>query len=303
MLDLNDFFYFVQVVDRGGFTAAGRALGIPKSTLSHRLQELEKSLGVRLLNRTSRRFGMTEAGSEFYRHSVAMLSEAERAETAVRQRLNEPTGTVRCTASIATMQFAISEVVSSFLVRYPKVNVVAHATNLFIDLVGERYDVAIRAHSDPLPDSTLVQKTLASAPWFLFAGSAYLDAHHTPEAPSDLHHHASLFMMRDGVTPTWRLRESRERSKEVEVPLAPRFVADDMRSLKRAAVAGLGIVALPGYVCREEVRSGTLRRVLPNWRAEDSTLTALVPNRQGVLPSVRAFVKHLAVELPKVVAL
>jgi DNA-binding transcriptional LysR family regulator len=303
MLDLNDFFYFVQVVDRGGFTAAGRALGIPKSTLSHRLQELEKSLGVRLLNRTSRRFGMTEAGSEFYRHSVAMLSEAERAETAVRQRLNEPTGTVRCTASIATMQFAISEVVSSFLVRYPKVNVVAHATNSFIDLVGERYDVAIRAHSDPLPDSTLVQKTLASAPWFLFAGSAYLDAHHTPETPSDLHQHASLFMMRDGVTPTWRLRESRERSKEVEVPLAPRFVADDMRTLKRAAVAGLGIVALPGYVCREEVRSGTLRRVLPNWRAEDSTLTALVPNRQGVLPSVRAFVKHLAAELPKVVAL
>jgi DNA-binding transcriptional LysR family regulator len=109
--------------------------------------------------------------------------------------------------------------------------------------------------------------------------------------------------MRDGVTPTWRLRESRERSKEVEVPLAPRFVADDMRTLKRAAVAGLGIVALPGYVCREEVRSGTLRRVLPNWRAEDSTLTALVPNRQGVLPSVRAFVKHLAAELPKVVAL
>ena len=129
MLDLNDFFYFVQVVDRGGFTAAGRALGIPKSTLSHRLQELEKSLGVRLLNRTSRRFGMTEAGSEFYRHSVAMLSEAERAETAMRHRLHEPTETVRCTASIATMQFAVSEVLASFLVQYPKVNVVAHATN------------------------------------------------------------------------------------------------------------------------------------------------------------------------------
>jgi DNA-binding transcriptional LysR family regulator len=303
MLDLNDFFYFVQVVDRGGFTAAGRALRVPKSTLSHRLQELEKSLGVRLLNRTSRRFGMTESGSEFYRHSVAMLSDAERAETAMRHRLQEPTGTVRCTASIATMHFAVSEVVSSFLVRYPKVTVVAHATNQFIDLVGERYDIAIRAHSDPLPDSTLVQKTLALAPWFLFAGSAYLDAHHAPETPRDLHQHPSLFMMRDGVAPTWRLRESRERSKEVEVPLTPRFVADDMRTLKRAAVAGLGIVALPGYVCREEVRSGTLRRVLPNWRAEDSTLTALMPNRHGVLPSVRAFVNHLAAELPKVVAL
>jgi DNA-binding transcriptional LysR family regulator len=98
VLDLNDFFYFVQVVERGGFTAAGRTLRIPKSTLSHRIQQLEATLGVRLLNRTSRRFGMTDAGEEFYRHAVVMLREAERAETAIRHRLSEPTGTVRCTA-------------------------------------------------------------------------------------------------------------------------------------------------------------------------------------------------------------
>src|SRR6476646_8656140 len=101
VLDLNDVFYRVQVVDRGGFTAAGRALRVPKSTLSHRLQELEKGLRVRLLNRTSRGLGLTEAGSEFYRHSIAMLREAERAEAAIRERLPEPTGTVRCTASVA----------------------------------------------------------------------------------------------------------------------------------------------------------------------------------------------------------
>jgi DNA-binding transcriptional LysR family regulator len=136
----------------------------------------------------------------------------------------------------------------------------------------------------------------------LFAGSAYLEAHRPPETPHDLHRHPSLFMMRTGVSPIWQLREARERSKEVEVPLAPRFVSDDMRTLIRAAVAGLGIVALPGYVCREEVRSGVLQRVLPKWRAEDSTLTALMPNRHGVLPSIRAFVNHLAAELPKVVA-
>ncbi|HWC73442.1 MAG TPA: LysR substrate-binding domain-containing protein [Gemmatimonadales bacterium] len=303
MLDLNDFSYFVQVVDRGGFTAAGRELRIPKSTLSHRLQELERSLGVRLLNRTSRRFGMTDAGIEFYRHAAAALREAELAEWAMRNRLTEPSGTVRCTASIATMQFAISEVVSSFLVKHPKVIVVAHATNQLVDLVGERYDIAIRAHSGPLPDSTLVQQTLAPAPWFLFAGSAYLDAHRMPEKPRDLSQHPSLFMMRSGVDPIWRLRQSGARSKEVTVQLTPRFVSDDMKSLKRAAVAGLGIVALPGYVCREDLRSGSLRRVLPDWKAEDSTLTALMPNRHGVLPSVRAFVNHLAAELPKAVAL
>src|ERR1700749_762858 len=102
MLDLNDFFYFVQVVDRGGFTAAGRTLRVPKSTLSHRIQELEGNLGVRLLNRTSRRFGLTDAGEDFYAHAVKMLREAEAAETVIRHRLTEPTGTVRCTAGVAT---------------------------------------------------------------------------------------------------------------------------------------------------------------------------------------------------------
>jgi DNA-binding transcriptional LysR family regulator len=154
VLDFNDFFYFVQVADRGGFTAAGRTLRIPKSTLSHRIQQLEANLGVRLLNRTSRRFGMTDAGEEFYRHAVVMLREAELAETAIRHRLNEPTGAVRCTAAVATMQFAMRDIVPDFLLRYPKVNVVAHATDQNVDIIGENYDVAIRAHSDPLPDST-----------------------------------------------------------------------------------------------------------------------------------------------------
>jgi DNA-binding transcriptional LysR family regulator len=155
VLDLNDFFFFVHVVDRGGFTAAARTLRIPKSTLSHRIQQLENNLGVRLLNRTSRRFGMTDAGEEFYRHAVVMLREAELAEAATRHRLNEPTGTVRCTAAVATMQFAMRDIVADFLVRYPKVNIVAHATDQNADIVGENFDVAIRAHSDPLPDSTL----------------------------------------------------------------------------------------------------------------------------------------------------
>jgi DNA-binding transcriptional LysR family regulator len=301
VLDLNDFFYFVQVVDRGGFTAAGRILRIPKSTLSHRIQELESNLGVRLLNRTSRRFAITDAGEEFYRHAVVMLGEAELAETAIRHRLNEPTGTVRCTAAVATMQFAMRDMMPDFLVRYPKVNIVAHATDQNVDIVGENYDVAIRAHSDPLPDSTLVQRTLTPAPWFLFAGSAYLDANKAPQTPRDLQSHPSLFMMRTGVAPVWRLRHTSKVKGEVVMRLMPRLLSDDMIALKQAAIAGLGVVALPGYVCREDVRSGALRRVLPSWFAGDSTLTALIPYRQGLLPSVRAFVDHLAAEFPKAV--
>ena len=301
MLDLNDFFYFVQVVDRGGFTAAGRILRIPKSTLSHRIQQLESNLGVRLLNRTSRRFAITDAGEEFYRHAVMMLGEAELAETAIRHRLNEPTSTVRCTAAVATMQFAMRDMIPDFLVRYPKVNIVAHATDQNVDIVGENYDVAIRAHSDPLPDSTLVQRTLTPAPWFLFAGSAYLDAGKAPQTPRDLQNHPSLFMMRTGVAPVWRLRHTSKAKGEVVMRLTPRLLSDDMITLKQAAIAGLGIVALPGYVCREDVRSGALRRVLPAWHAGDSTITALIPYRQGLLPSVRVFIDHLAAEFPKAV--
>jgi DNA-binding transcriptional LysR family regulator len=303
VLDLNDFFYFVQVVDRSGFTAAGRTLRIPKSTLSHRIQRLETELGVRLLNRTSRRFAMTDAGEEFYRHAVVMLRDAELAESAMRRRLTEPTGTVRYTAATATMQFAMRDIVADFLLRYPKVNLVAHATDRNVDIVGENYDVAIRAHSDPLPDSTLVQRALTPAPWLLFAGSAYLDANEAPKTPGDLGKHPSLFMMRTGVSPVWRLRRSSKVKDEVVLPLTPRLLCDDMIALKQAAIAGLGVVALPGYVCRDDVRSGALRQVLPGWLAGDSTLTALIPYRRGLLPSVRVFIDHLATELPKTVLL
>lgn len=301
MLDLNDFFYFVQVVDRGGFTAAGRTLRVPKSTLSHRMQELESSLGVRLLNRTSRRFGLTDAGDDFYRHAVLMLREAELAETTIRQRLTEPTGTIRCTAGTATMQFAMADIVADFLVKYPKVNVVAHAADRMVDIVGENFDLAVRAHSDPLPDSNLVQRTLAPAPWYLFAGSEYLAANGEPRAPQDLKDHPSLFMMRSNVMPVWRLRHARETRDEIVMPLTPRLLGDEMSGLQQAAIRGLGIVALPGYICRRAVQSGALRRVLPDWLAGDSTLTALIPYRQGLLPSVRAFLDHLAAEFPKAV--
>lgn len=299
MLDLNDFFLYVQVVDRGGFTAASRTLRAPKSTLSHRIQKLEGTLGVRLLNRTSRKFGMTDAGEDFYRHAVAMLREAELAETAVRHRLTEPSGTIRCTGGVATMQFAMPHIISGFLAECPKVNIVVHAVDRMVDIVGESYDIAIRAHSDPLPDSSLVQRTLAPAPWFLFAGSDYLAANGEPEKPRDLRKHPCLFMMRTGIEPVWRLRHAHEAKNEVVMPLAPRILSDDMVGLQQAAIKGLGIVALPGYVCRAAVKSKALQRVLPDWIADDSTLTALMPYKQGLLPSVRAFLDYLVEEVPK----
>ena len=303
MLDLNDFLLFVHVVDRGGFTAASRTLRTPKSTLSHRIQQLESGLGLRLLNRTSRNFGMTDAGEDFYRHAVAVLREAELAENAVRHRLSEPNGTIRCTGGVATMQCAMTGIISDFLIRHPKVNIVVHAVDRPVDIVGENFDIAIRAHSGPLPNSNLVQRTLAPAPWFLFAGSDYLAANGEPQMPRDLQDHPSLFMMRTGVDPVWRLRPARQAQQaqnEFLMPLTPKLLSDDWIGLQEAAIKGLGIVALPAYICNAAVKSGALRRVLPNWIAGNSTVTALIPYRQGLLPSVRAFLDHLAAEFPKV---
>jgi DNA-binding transcriptional LysR family regulator len=304
MLNLNHFLVFVHVVDRGGFTAASRTLRTPKSTLSHRIQQLESSLGVRLLNRTSRNFGMTDAGEDFYRHAVSVLREAELAENALRHRLSEPSGTIRCTGGVATMQCAMTGLISDFLIRHPKVNIVVHACDRAIDIVGENFDIAITTHFGPLPDSNLVQRTLAQAPWYLFAGSDYLAANGEPQKPEDLQDHPSLFMTRTGADPVWRLRparQSRQEKTESVVPLNPKLLSDDWIGLQEAAVKGLGIVALPGYVCNAAVKSGALRRVLPDWIAGDSTIAALIPYRQGLLPSVRAFLDHLATELPKAV--
>lgn len=299
MSDLNDFFLFVHIVEKGGFSAAGRALNFPKSTLSHRMMKLETELGVRLLTRSSRHVRVTDAGQDFYRHAVAMLREAEMARTVVRQRLSEPNGVVRCTAGIATMQFALSGLIGEFLLEFPKVNIVAHATDRHVDLVSENFDIAIRAHSYPLPDSNLIQRSLVTMNWHLFAGASYLAEYGEPTIPDELSSHSALLMMRDSIPATWRLRHLQEANKEVVIELNPRLISDDVLGLQKAAIMGLGIVALPTYVCSDAVNSGALRRILPDWAAGSGSLTALLPYRQGLLPSVRAFLDHLSIQAPK----
>ena len=299
MLDLRDVFYFVQVVDRGGFTAAGQRLRMPKSTLSHRVQELETMLGVRLINRTSRQFAMTEVGAEFYQYAVALLQSAEVAEGAVRHRLTEPSGVVRITTAVEIAQFALRDLLPGFLNRHPKVNVVEIATDRLVDIVGEGFDVAIRGHTVPLQNSNLVQRAIASVPWFLFAGRGYLERASRPKHPDDLVRHATLSMVRSGAL-QWNLQGPG--AAQASVPIEPRFQSNNMVTLKEAACANLGVAALPGYICREELQSGALQQILPGWIAADARISALMPYRTGLLPAVRSLVDHLAVEIPRLTA-
>ncbi|MBA3595427.1 MAG: LysR family transcriptional regulator [Polaromonas sp.] len=300
MLDLNDFYYFVQVVENKGFAAAGRALGLPKSTLSRRIIALETRLGARLIHRTSRRFAMSEAGQEFHQHAVAMLIEAEAAENAVRHRVAEPGGTIRFTCSIGMAQ-PLAALLCRFLVMFPKVNLVQHATNRHVDLVEEGFDVGLRGHFKPLPDSSLIQRKLASTPWHLFASPAYLKRVGAPQTPSELTAHPGLTLgIRDAET-SWTLRNSG--GAEVVVPFAARIRSEDLETLRQAAVAGMGIVAFPPYLCRMETDQGSLQAVLPGWTAwSDAGVSLLAPSRRGQLPSVRAFIDFMVTEYPPLVA-
>ncbi len=300
MLDLNDVYYYAQVVEHEGITAAARALDVPKSSISRRILTLEASLGARLIQRTSRRFVVTEIGAEFHRHALAMLVEAEAAESVVRRHTAEPSGTIRFTCPVAFAQLALAELIPRFMAAYPRVRIVQHATNRHVDPVQEGFDLCLRAHTEPLPSSSLVQRALAQIPWHLFACPSYLARKGTPGEPNALSEHDGIALAAQ-ESYAWRLRDARQADQVVVVPFTPSLQSDDMATLKAAACAGLGIVALPGYVGRTELERGELVRVLPQWIAAIATMTLLMPSRRGLLPSVRAFVQFLSEHAPTAV--
>jgi DNA-binding transcriptional LysR family regulator len=293
MLNLNDLRLFALVVDHGGFAPAARHLAVPKSTLSKRVAALESQLGVRLLQRTSRSFSVTEAGRDLHRHATAMLVEAEAAEHTVRGRMAEPTGTVRITASVPTAQLLLAPLLPGLARALPKVGIVLQATDRFVDIVQEGIDIALRSHFAPLPDSGLVQRQLEYDPGWLVASPAYLLERGEPSQPEDLASHDGLLV--DPGQAAWRLADGHGRTTDA-TPF-PRFHADEAVVLLEAARAGLGIACLPAKLCRALIAGGVLRRVLPDWNAGGVTTTLLMPHRRGLLPSVRAVADFLVEQL------
>ncbi len=300
-MDLNDAFYFVQVVEKGGFSAAARFLNIPKSRLSRRVRMLEDDLGVRLLQRTSRIVTTTEIGEEYYRHAREALVRFETAETAVRRRTNTIGGTVTVSCSVGMAQFGLDQILPQFLQDNPGVTVVQRASNQMEDLIKGGIDVAIRGHMETLPDSSLIQVRLTRVEWHLFGSPEYVDALGRVDEPAALADQTALVLGRPRETHQWLLTD--ERGQTASVPCNVRFASDDMSTLKNAAEMSLGLVALPSYVCRSEFEAGTLVRVLPNWTAGRPQISLLIPTRRGMLPAVEAFLDCLKLDLPAVLAL
>lgn len=292
VLNLNDLTLFVRAVDSGGFAAAGRRLGLPKSTISKRVAELEAALGARLIHRTSRSFVLTELGRDFYDHAQAAMIEAEAAEGVVRRRLAEPSGTVRITASVPSAQSRLSGLLPALARAYPKIRLQLHVTDRFVDLVQEGFDIAVRSHFAALPDSELVQRRMAVERITLVAAPDYLARRGVPQEPADLKDHDGLLT---GPSATvWRLRH--RDGREAQVAPAASFVADESIVLLKAAVAGLGVVCAPETMSAEARAAGTLAPVLPDWEAGTVWTTLLTPSRRGQLPAVRAVIDFLAKE-------
>lgn len=289
-LNLNDLQIFVHAVDNGGFAAAARRLDMPKSTISKRIAALEADLDTRLLHRTSRSFMLTDSGRDFYEHATAALIEAEAAENAVRRRHTEPSGVVRITASVPSAQFVLADHLPSLAVAYPKLTLQIHATDRFVDLVQEGFDIAVRSHFSPLPDSELVQRQVSVDDVILVAAPAYLEKHGSPTDPQALQHHDGLLVSQ--TAKTWQLQNA----KGLSLAVSPRcrFVADETLVLLRATISGLGVACLPEAACEAALERGQIVRVLPGWTAGSVTTTILTTHRRGQLPGVRAVVEFLA---------
>lgn len=289
MLNLNDLALFVTAVEQGGFAAGGRHLGLPRSTLSKRVGLLEEHLEVRLLQRSSRRFALTEVGQEFFERARAALSEVEAAEAIVRDRQAEPSGTVRISASIPVVQGELAACLPALARRYPRLRIEVEVSDRFIDLAQEGIDIALRSHFGPLPDSGLVQRMLGSERIVLVASPGYLAAAPAVDTPEQLRAHAGLLTARHATR--WTLYSADAGTVQVEPQVA--LVGNESQLLIAAAEAGLGITVLPCSLCAGAIAAGRLQQVLPAWHAGEVTTSVLLPHRRGQLPGVRVVVDAL----------
>lgn len=291
MIDLNDYYYFVHVVEKQGFTPAAKALNMPKSRLSRHVSKLEERLDIKLIQRTSRQFNVTETGQVFYRHARSLLDEMEAAEAAIESRKTSLSGRVSISCSLGVAHFAIKDLIFSFLREHPKVDLIQQVTNQNVDLVSTGIDMAIRGHTEALPDSSIIQRSLSTFSWYLFASPTYLEKAGTPQTPYDLFKRQSLKVGWQPTAGHWTL-QNREGVKTT-VPFSPQLCSDDMGTLKEASIAGMGIVSLPAYTCRKEIENGSLKRILPDWISGKAQLSLLTPSRIAQSPSAKALSEYL----------
>jgi DNA-binding transcriptional LysR family regulator len=297
--DLNDLYYFAMVVDHSGFAAAERALGIPKSRLSRRISQLENDLGVRLLQRSTRRFAVTEVGNSVYRHAQSMIAEAQAAREVVDRLSAEPRGVVRVSVPVSIAQQQMAKLLPEFLARHPQVRVQLTVSNRRVDIINEGVDVALRVRTKLDDDGSLVMRSFGQIQQLLVASPAYLKRMGTPQGPDELAEHVTLSISEEDARQRWELHGPDGEVRRID--LTPRVMGFDFPMLMALAQQGLGITLLPETVCAEAVRQGDLVVVLPQWRLPQGIFHAVFASRRGLLPAVRVFIDFLAEKAPALV--
>jgi DNA-binding transcriptional LysR family regulator len=289
---------FVRVVELGSLSAAGRHLRLSPAMVSHRLQQLEHHLGVRLLNRTTRQVQPTEQGAAFYEACQDVLVAVAHAESVVADAGGTPQGNLRVTAPLGFGRRILAPLVPRFQERYPLIGVRLRLSDHLLDLLHEAVDVAIRLAV--LGDSSLIARKIADCPRVLCAAPGYLDANGTPERPEDLLAHQCLLLRFPGSQQfRWTLQTP---DGPVTLPVAGRFDADDGDVLTEWALLGQGIVMKPLFEVAEHLRGGRLLRVLPAFPPETATLAVVYPHRRLLPPKVKVFVDFMVEEVGRTVA-
>jgi len=304
MRDLNDLGFFVAVVEHHGFAAAGRALNIPKSRLSRRVALLEEDLGVRLLQRSTRRFAVTEVGQQFFNHCRAMLAEAQAAEDVVASQRAEPRGIVRVSCPHDIAQNLIAPCLPDFLAAFPRVRVQMFVSNRRFDLLNENIDIALRVRPVNDMDAELVTRQIALARKLMVASPAYLDARGRPAHPRDLAQHHTISLVEQETVQNWTFYATTSDTKDpasARVEVEPRLLCGEFAVLLQAALDGAGIAGLPEAVCGPSIVQGKLEMILPDWRASEAIMHLAYASRRGMLPAVRALVDFLVERLPVMV--
>jgi DNA-binding transcriptional LysR family regulator len=295
--DLNDLYFFAAVVEHGGFSAAGRALGIPKSRLSKRVAQLEERLGVRLLQRTTRRFVVTEVGERFYAHCRAVLEEAQAAQDAVDELRAEPRGVVRLSCPVSLAQTVLAYLLPDFLALYPKMQVRVTSSDRRVDVISEGYDLAIRVRNKLDTDANLVVRSFGHSATTLVASPSLLKTHGHPTTPEELARLPALSMREHEGAQVWELVDAK--GAQVNVEVQARLITGDFAVLLESARRGLGVALLPEFVCAPAIGAGELEVVLPEWSVPQGIMHFVYPSRRGMLPGVRALVDFLAEHLPE----
>lgn len=290
-MDLAALQAFVKVVQSGSFTRAADALQTHKAHLSRVVGQLERELGARLLERSTRSLSLTEVGREFFERSTGILASVEDARLAVQQALGEPRGTLRLTCGVEFGMLAVGRWINQFLQTYPQVKVDAEITGRVVDIVHEGFDLAIRL--GPLADSTLTARRLGSLSYGLYAAPRYLQGRASPRSPDDLSRHDLLLFAHAGRRGGWSLSNG---AKTQRVAVTPRFRASNTFNVRDAAEQGLGIALLPRLVADPLVADGRLRAVLKTWNPPEVPVHAVFASARFLAPKVRAFV-DLAVQM------